>query len=202
MGSSAAALTKSNGEFVLDSLPSGTQALVVRQLGYRPTEVPVELSSRTPARVTVQLGVFVPELSPVEVVSRREEGLQKVGFLDRKRTSAGGYFIGPEQLEKRNATKFTDVLRTTPGIRVTESNGQASIASTRSASGDGCVTVYVDGAPWQQLDAGDLDTFVQPNEVAAIEVYNGASVPAQFTTAGQSCSAVVVWTKTRVNRRK
>jgi hypothetical protein len=202
MGSSAAALTKANGEFVLDSLPSGTQAVVVRQLGYRPTEVPVELSSRAPARVTVQLGVFVPELSPVEVVSRREEGLQKVGFLDRKRTSAGGYFIGPEQLDRRNATKFTDVLRSTPGIRVTETNGQASISSTRSASGDGCVTVYVDGAPWQQLDAGDLDTFVQPNEVAAIEVYNGTSVPSQFTTPGQSCSAVVVWTKTRVNLRK
>jgi hypothetical protein len=202
MGSSAAAMTKANGEFVLDSLPAGTQALVVRQLGYSPTEVPVELSARTPARVMVKLGVLVPQLSPVEVVSRREEGLQKVGFLDRKRTSAGGYFIGPEQLAKRNATKFTDVLRTTPGLRVQESNGQAMITSTRSAQGGGCVTVYVDGAPWQQIDPGDLDTFVQPNEIAAVEVYSGASIPAQFTTPGQSCSAVVVWTKTRVERRK
>ncbi|HET7131148.1 MAG TPA: carboxypeptidase regulatory-like domain-containing protein, partial [Gammaproteobacteria bacterium] len=98
MGSSAATMTKSNGEFILDSLPAGTQALVVRQIGYSPTEVPVELSSRTPARVTVKLGVLVPQLSPVEVISRREEGLQKVGFLDRKRTSAGGYFITPEDL--------------------------------------------------------------------------------------------------------
>jgi hypothetical protein len=201
MGTSAAALTKANGEFVLDSLPAGTQALVVRQLGYRPTEVPVDLSSRAAARVTVRLGEFVPELSAVEVVSRREEGLQKVGFLDRKRTSAGGYFIGPDQLEKRNAQRFTDVLRTTPGLRVTEQNGQATVEPTRSAQG-GCVTFYVDGAPWQQLDAGDLDTFVRPDEVAAVEVYSGASIPPQFTTPGQSCSAVVVWTKTRVQRRK
>ena len=43
MGSSAATMTKANGEFVLDSLPAGTQALVVRQIGYSPTEVPVEL---------------------------------------------------------------------------------------------------------------------------------------------------------------
>jgi hypothetical protein len=201
MGTSAAALTKANGEFVLDSLPAGTQAIVVRQLGYRPTEVPVDLSSRAAARVTVRLGEFVPELSAVEVVSRREEGLQKVGFLDRKRTSAGGYFIGPDQLEKRNAQRFTDVLRTTPGLRVTEQNGQATVEPTRSAQG-GCVTFYVDGAPWQQLDAGDLDTFVRPDEVAAVEVYSGASIPPQFTTPGQSCSAVVVWTKTRVQRRK
>jgi hypothetical protein len=202
MGYAAATLTKSNGEFVLDSLPAGTQALVVRQLGYRPTEVPVDLSSRTPARVTVRLGDYVPELTPVEVVSRRDEGLQKVGFLDRKRSSAGGYFFTPEQIEKRNALRFTDIVRTAPGLRVAEQNGQAQLTSTRSATGNGCVTVWVDGAAWQQLEAGDLDTFVQPNEVAAIEVYNGISVPPQFTQPGQSCTAIVVWTKTRVDRRK
>ncbi len=201
MGTSAATLSRANGDFVLDSLPAGTQALVVRQIGYRPTEVPVELSSRAPARVTVQLGIFVPELSPVEVVSRRDEGLQKVGYLDRKRTSAGGYFMDTEQIDRRNALRFSDILRTTPGVRVVEQGGQAMIVSTRSASGNGCVTMYVDGSPWQQLQAGDLDSYVQPNEVAAIEVYNGPSVPPQFTTPGQSCSAVVVWTKTRVLRR-
>ena len=201
MGSSAATMTKANGEFVLDSLPAGTQALVVRQLGYSPTEVPVALSARTPTRVTVKLGVLVPQLTPVEVTSRREEGLQKVGFLDRKRTSAGGHFITPEEMERRKPIKFSDVLRTMPGLSVSESNGQAMITSTRSAQGNGCVTVYVDGAPWQQIEPGDLDTFVQPNEVAAVEVYNGASIPAQFTTPGQSCAAVVVWTKTRVDRR-
>jgi hypothetical protein len=201
MGTSAATLTRANGDFVLDSLPAGTQALVVRQIGYRPTEVPIDLSARTPARVNVQLGAFVPELSPVEVVSRRDEGLQKVGYLDRKRTAAGGYFLGPEQLEKRNALRFSDILRTTPGIRVQEQNGQAMISSSRSSSGNGCVTMFVDGAQWQQLEPGDLDSFVQPGEVAAIEVYSGSATPAQFTTPGQDCASVVVWTKTRVLRR-
>ena len=202
MGTSAATLTRANGDFVLDSLPAGTQAIVVRQIGYRPTELAVDLSSRTPARVTVQLGAFVPELSPVEVVSRRDEGLQKVGFLDRKRNSAGGHFLSPEQIEKRNALKFSDILRSTPGIRVSEQNGQAMITSTRSTQANGCVMMYVDGSQWQQLEPGDLDSFVQPNEVAAIEVYSGASVPAQFSSAGQSCAAVVVWTKTRVQSRR
>jgi hypothetical protein len=202
MGSSAATITRSNGEFVLDSLPAGTQALVVRQLGYQPTEVPVELSARSPARVTVRLGAFVPELPPVEVVSRRDEGLQKVGYLQRKRTSAGGYFLTPEQIEMRKAMQFTDLMRSVPGIQVTGQNGQARLTSTRSAAGgSGCVTVFVDGAQWQQITPGDLDSFVQPSEVAAVEVYNGASIPPQFTTAGQSCSAVVVWTKTRVMQR-
>ena len=79
-GGSASTRTRANGEFVLDSLPAGTQALEVRQLGYAPTEVPVELSSRAPAQVTVQMGAYVPELSAMEVVSQRDQGLERVGF--------------------------------------------------------------------------------------------------------------------------
>jgi len=200
-GTSAATRTRADGSFVLDSLPSGTQAVVVRQLGFKPIEQTVELTARTPARLTVKLGVFVPELTPVEVVSRRDEGLQRVGFLDRKRMSAGGHFVDPETIEKRHAQLLTDLLRTIPGIRVSSTNGQAQVYSTRTASQDGCVTIYVDGAPWSSLEPGDLDSFVRPNEVAAIEVYNGTSVPPQFTTPGQSCASVVVWTKTRVQTR-
>ncbi|HEY7394239.1 MAG TPA: carboxypeptidase-like regulatory domain-containing protein [Gemmatimonadaceae bacterium] len=41
----ATVISRANGEFALDSLPSGTQALVVRKLGYAVTEQAVELSS-------------------------------------------------------------------------------------------------------------------------------------------------------------
>jgi hypothetical protein len=203
MGLSAATLTRANGEFVLDSLPSGTQAIVVRQLGYSPTEQVVELSARAPARVTVKLGIFVPTLTAVEVVSVRDQGLQKVGFTDRKRSSAGGYFMDPDQIEKRHAQQFSDLLRAIPGIRVVTQGNQSMLMSTRSSTGGGgCVTVWIDGSEWKQMDAGDVDTFVRPGEVAAIEVYNGTAVPAQFTTIGQNCAAVVAWTKLRVETRK
>lgn len=203
MGVSAATITRANGDFVLDSLPSGTQAIVVRQLGYKPTEQTVELSSRTPARVTVKLGIFVPELSPVEVISARDLGLQKVGFTDRKRSSTGGHFIDPDQIERRRAQLFSDLLRTVPGIRVNMVGNQAQLVSTRSASGGGgCVTVWIDGSEWRQLDAGDVDSFVRPGEISAIEVYPGTNVPPQFSTIGQSCAAVVAWTKLRVETRK
>ena len=203
MGVSAATITRANGDFVLDSLPSGTQAIVVRQLGYKPTEQTIELSARAPARVTVKLGIFVPELSPVEVVSARDQGLQKVGFSDRKRSSTGGYFMDPDQIEKRRAQLFSDLLRTVPGIRVNMIGNQAQLVSTRSAAGGGgCVTVWVDGAEWKQLDAGDVDSFVRPGEISAIEVYPGTNVPPQFSTIGQSCAAVVAWTKLRVESRR
>jgi len=62
---------------------------------------------------------------------------------------------------------------------------------------------YVDGSPWQQQFPGDLDTFVRPDEIAAIEVYSGTTAPVQFTTAGQSgCTTVVIWTERRINRKR
>jgi hypothetical protein len=201
-GTGAATNTRESGDFVLDSLPAGTQAITVRHLGYAPTDVTVELSSRTPARVTVQMGPYVPELAPVEVVSRMDAGLDRVGWTQRKRGASSGYFITPEQIEARKATQFTDLLTTTPGIRVQGTMGRMYIQATRTAGRAGCVNVYVDGSRWQQLEAGDLDSFVRAQDVAAIEVYpGGGSMPVEFQSLGGDCAAVVVWTKLNVNRR-
>lgn len=201
-GTGAATLTRVNGEFALDSLPAGTQAITVRHLGYAPTEVTVELSSRAPARVNVQMGPFVPELAPMEVVSRLEQGLDRVGWTSRKRGASSGYFMSPEQIEARKAIAFTDLLTTTPGIRVQGSMGRSYITATRTAGRQGCVNVFVDGSRWQQLEAGDLDSFVRAADVAAIEVYpGGGSMPVEFQSSGGDCAAVVVWTKLNVNRR-
>ena len=48
-------LTNANGVFTLDSLPSGTQSLEVRKLGYAVAEVPVELSTIAPATANVTM---------------------------------------------------------------------------------------------------------------------------------------------------
>jgi hypothetical protein len=198
----AATKTRPNGEFSLDSLPSGTQTLEVRQLGFSPTEVAVELSQVAPQSVTVKMGDYVPVLSEMRVTASRERGLSDVGFADRKR-SGMGYYLDSDQLKNRQTTQFSDMLRTVPGIRVQPGgNGTNIITSSRDPTG-GCVTFYVDGAPWQQMTPGDLDTYVRPEEVAALEVYNGATTPAQFQSAGQSaCTTVVIWTERRVNRKR
>jgi hypothetical protein len=198
----ASTTTRAGGDFSLDSLPAGTQAIAVRHLGYAPQEVTVELSSRTPARVNVQLGAYVPELAPVEVVSQMDQGLDRVGFSGRKRGGAGGYFITPQMIENRKASQFTDLLTTAPGVRIEGQMGHMAIRSTRTVGRQGCVTVYVDGSQWQNLEAGDLDGFVRPEETAAIEVYPaGAATPVEFQTSGQDCAAVVIWTKLNVNRK-
>lgn len=198
----AATKTRSDGQFTLDSLPAGTQTLEVRQLGFAPIEVPVELSQSNPQNVTVKMNEYVPVLSTMRVTAQRERGLSDVGFADRKR-SGMGYYLDSDQLKMRQTMQFSDMLRTVPGIRVQPGgNGTNVVTSSRDATG-GCVMFYVDGSPWQQMEPGDLDTYVRPEEVAALEVYNGSTTPPQFTQPGMGgCTTVVIWTERRVSRKK
>ena len=198
----AATKTRADGGFTLDSLPSGTQTLEIRQLGFSPTEVPVELSQASPQSVTVKMGEYVPVLSTMRVTAQKERGLSDVGFADRKR-SGMGYYLDEDQLKMRQSTQFSDMLRTVPGIRVQPAgDGTNVITSSRNPTG-GCVMFYVDGSPWQQMTPGDLDTYVRPEEVAALEVYNGSTTPPQFVQPGNGgCTTVVIWTVRRINRKK
>ena len=202
-GTTSATITRADGSFTLDSLPSGTQTVEVRKLGYQVAEVPVELSSSNPAAATVKMDRFVATLETMRVEATREKGLQDVGFSLRKRTGMGHYLEG-DQIPRTQM--FSDALRAVPGVRVMpagDGTGAQVITSSRDPTGMGCVNFYVDGTPWQQQFPGDIDQFIRSDEVAAIEVYSGAQTPAEFQTAGQSsCMTVVVWTQRRVDRKR
>ncbi len=199
-GTGAAALSREDGTFGFTDLPSGTQALVVRQLGFEPVEMAVELSGKAPRQVTVTMSKPARVLDPVAVVaSGSKDGLDQVGFGDRKKTGFG-YFMGPEEIQNRQATRMTDLFRTVPSLRVVPSGMDYVVESNRDATG-GCVNYVVDGAPYKSLFAGDVDRLMPPGDVAAIEVYTGSSTPAQFQTPGSSsCTTIVMWSKFKVRK--
>ena len=88
-GTGAIALSREDGTFGFTDLPSGTQQLVVRQLGFEPVEKAVELSGRAPQQVTVTMSKPARVLEPVAVVAERSKaGLDQVGF--NRRPSGGG----------------------------------------------------------------------------------------------------------------
>jgi carboxypeptidase family protein len=199
-GTDRVALSRAGGDFVLDSLPVGTQTVTARLLGYAPTEVPVELSTREPRAVTVRMEVFVPVLEAVRVTAQRERALDDVGFARRKRGGAG-WFMEGDAIAQRNAQQFTDLMRSAPGIRVSQSNGQQILESSRDPM-SGCVNVWLDGSMWQQMTPGDIDGFVKPYELGALEVYSPTTTPAEYQQAGRSCTTIIAWTTRRLDRKK
>lgn len=199
VGTKAAAVADERGEFALGGAPSGTQMLLVRRLGWEPREVPVDLSASRPQRVSVQLKKFVPVMDPVVVTARSEKALGDVGFTSRQKSGMGNYLTASD-IERRQPTQLSDVLRTLPGLTVRQNGFQTEIVSTRvgGLTNQGCVNYFVDGMPFQAV-GGDANDFVNPREVAGIEVYQPSLVPAQFmSNNGRSCTTIVIWTKQRV----
>ncbi len=198
-GTTRAVDSRLDGTFSLDSLPSGSQVVVARRIGYDPVEQPVELSASTPVTTTLRFDQSVTILPTVVTEARTISGLDAVGFTQRQK-SGMGFYMDEKTIANRQAPKFTDILRTVPGINVTTSGYDTYVTDART-QGTGCVNYVVDGSPWVSMNPGDIDSFVLPGNVGAIEVYHGAETPPQFVIAGQGgCATIVIWTKWRLDR--
>jgi hypothetical protein len=201
-GGGETVISRPNGEFALDSLPSGTQALEVRKLGYASTDAAVELSSNKPARTTVVMGDFVPTLAAMRVEAAVDKGLSKVGYLQRKQMGMGSFMDG--KAINHEAISFADVMRAAPGITVQPlGDGRTYVIRDSRTAGGGCVNFWVDGTPYPEMTPGDISDYVQPSELVAVEIYHGTETPAQYQTSGQTgCATVVAWTVARVRPDK
>lgn len=193
------AVSKASGEFSLDSLPSGTQALVVRKLGYGVTEAAVELSSTTPVRTTVTMADFVPTLATVRVEATQDKALAAVGYLERKNAGFGTFMDGNQI--NHASLMFSDVMRMATGLRIQPSgDGRTSVITDSRSASNGCVNYWVDDMPWTTMTPGDIDDYVRPSEMVAVEVYHGSSTPAKYQVAGQSsCAVIVIWTQAKMS---
>lgn len=202
-GSGSVVLSKANGDFTLDSLPSGTQAIEVRKLGYAAADQAVELSSAAPAQTTITLGDFIPTLAVMRTEAAEDKALSDIGYLQRKKSSAGGYFLDGNQIN-HEALSFSDVMRVAPGLRVQPTgDGRTNVITDSRNPTGGCVNYFVDGVQWTSMAPGDIDDYVRPAEIVATEIYHGTDTPPQYTVSGQSsCATIVVWTVAKVRQQK
>jgi len=200
-GNIRATLTNQRGAFSLDSLPSGSQVVIVRLLGYTPGQKEVELSAAEPQKVTVTMSKAVATLSTVVAQAARDRGLDAVGFSQRERSGLGWY-MNEEAIKKHGGSVFSELIRANPSVRIDPSGyGQNVIVNAREPV-SGCVTFVVDGSPFQQMSPGDIDNYVRPEDIGAIEVYSGSNTPAEFQQPGMSgCLYIIIWTKFKLNSR-
>ncbi|MFI5249239.1 MAG: carboxypeptidase-like regulatory domain-containing protein, partial [Gemmatimonadales bacterium] len=214
-GAADSALTDATGKFTLHNLPSGTRSLVVRSVGYEPVVRPVELTSRAPASVVVSFThTAMPALAPVVVTARLDEGLRKVGFEARKHAGMGTFWTLPD-IQKHQAYEFHDLFGTYPGLKIDyNEQGQASLMATRgqyacigqnpqgqSTVGSNCgpcVAYVIDGHPFLESQEGEVDEYVRPSDVGAIEIYQETEVPHSLAGTHTDCINIVIWTKGRL----
>jgi hypothetical protein len=228
VGAEAIATTRADGKFTLNHLPTGTQVLVVRRIGYVPVTRVVDLSRKGPNEIVVNVGGGIPLLTSVEVAAEgNKKGLEHSGFFKRQKSTAG-HFVTAQDIRMRPIMNFTDIFIKMPIPSITAFRDVRGNAMYRDRRGgpNQCVNIYLDHTLQRGLLPGDLDLIVQPDDVAGIEIYTRATTPSEFiplrvteqdlvsddapvsidgTQRGMAnrsdCATIVVWTKFMMRQR-
>jgi hypothetical protein len=184
----ATALTDPGGEFTMKPVPPGDYVVRITRLGYKEIQDTIGLADGPPARLTAYLTPEAIDLPPMVVMVEQGTPPKMLGF-ERRRAQGIGTFLTRADIEKRHATRVTDLFRTVPGIRV---------VPTRQ-TGDGILTMrggcrpalIIDGTP--VYGGLSLDMAMTPHDIEGIEVYGLAGTPIEYSRS--QCGTVMVWTR-------
>jgi len=194
-GGASTAKTALDGTFTLTGVPLGTQAILVRRVGFSPMERPLDITMNGPNTMAFRLTEYHPQLEPVEVKAKITDELQRVGF-ERRRKRGQGHYLTEDDIDKAQAAYTSDLLRRLAGLRVLGSGTGLSVTTSR---GNGCVNYLVDRNTVDPDNKLSIDEVVNPRDVAAIEFYQPIDIPAEFETGRNSgCGLVVIWTRTKL----
>jgi Carboxypeptidase regulatory-like domain len=197
-GANGQATSDDRGRFVLSGLPSGTRNVFVRRIGYEPVLIPVDLSSKAPRQIDAVMSKYIPVMDTVYVRARRDRALASVGFAERRRRGLGSHQTRAD-FEKTSPVRLTDILRSMRGVRTHYSASGVTVTGRPGAFGGGCLSLVVDRAPWLLVAPEDIDDMIFPQDIAAIEVYDGATVPPEFEVGRyRGCLTIVIWTRARI----
>jgi hypothetical protein len=110
------------GRFTLDRLAPGPIELAVRRLGFEPRTVKFTLTTAPVDSVRIVLTELPEVLSGVTVSANERHRRQMVEDFYFRRARGIGKFITREEILAQRASTVSDVLRTTPGIRLVRRN--------------------------------------------------------------------------------
>jgi hypothetical protein len=197
-GNVVVAISDDSGRFHVPQMPLGARGVFVRRLGFAPQRAPIETSaSGTIDSVLVVLNAVAHPLPGVVAMEPHDSLSRKVlAEFWARRARGFGKFVTRDEIEQRGASRFVDVVRSTPSVSIMSYQGRQEIrfrgAALGSISRDCPPQYWVDGIP---LERGSAEEFT-PENVEAIELYaSPATTPPQFATRSMTCGTVVVWSR-------
>ena len=188
VGARGTTMSDARGRFSLGDLPSGTQVLEVRRMGYLLSQQPTELRGGRTVVQDMQLRRIVT-LDSVRVLAQRSLYRE---FEFNRRANRFGRFFTADSIDRRHPLYTSDLFRVTPGFRVAGFGLDAVVLSSRGQSsilGGACAAnVVIDGMAHQEIN------LISPFDIGAMEIYRpGEPAPAQYNQG--NCGVIVIWSK-------
>ena len=206
-------VTNAQGQFSISSPDPGAFILIASAFGFKETAAGVfELGPDGEVDIEFRVGAQPMAIDGLLVELQRpalQHNLITNGFV-RRLTRGLGHFITPGVIERSSAIATVDLLRSVPGVIVSQPTGGvfSYVGDQVQLQGIGGFcnpTVYVDG---MRVSSGvmvgqSLDALVPRPVVDAIEVYRRpAEVPIEYgitqsASPGGACGVLIFWTKRR-----
>jgi hypothetical protein len=196
-GSGITMTTRDDGRFSIGSLPAGTQTVETRYVGFAPSRVVVDLASGRAIAVTITMSERADVLDEVMVYGMGRELANVLAGFDQRRKLGFRRLITRSDVETQRPLRFTDLLRHTSGLRIVSTGGldYDIIAAHGNTMGGVCrPTIFINGVLLANSEG--IDMMVDPQEVAAVEIYNGVGeTPPQFRGGMKGeCGSIAIWT--------
>ncbi|WP_310570640.1 carboxypeptidase-like regulatory domain-containing protein [Gemmatimonas sp.] len=197
-GASGNGTNTTSGQYSLDGLPTGTQMVEARAIGYQPMRLVVDVPASDAATADITLETLVATVDTVRV--RGDRVSNQIAEFEKRRRAGFGSFIDENQLNARAPIFMADIFRSVPGVVIASGQSPQGRVMMRNNGGTCAPAVFLNGMNVQVPD-GNLDAIMNSQEVLAVEVYSRtSSVPPQFDSRN-GCGSIVVWTGPRKQRR-
>lgn len=180
-------VTDERGRFVLTGLPSGSQMVTARMVGYLAARAPVELRNRDTTRVPLRLrAITLLDTVTVTAPGPRE---RLVAQIEERLGTTRGFVVHEEDIRTRGNTRslFYGMSNV-----VTEGTGPVRYNLYIQIGNRMCTpTIYVDG-----IRAGLLELQAYRNEhLVAVEVYPRTSAALGRFQSPDECGVILAWTR-------
>jgi hypothetical protein len=199
-------VTGPDGWVHLTGVPTETQVVEVRHLGYATERLTLDFTRVISVKGNVAMRPDALTLDAVEVVAERTNAyLQSTGFYRRRRASRGAFFTRSEiEARTSHGESVSQMLRRVPSLSMRSSRVGYALASRRdSPYASSCLArVFLNGAVVSVSGMGNLDTIVALRDLEGLEWYAGPSTtPSQFNLVGptgeesSACGTLLLWTR-------
>ena len=187
------------GNFLLDDIPLGKHAIVIRRVGYESINTEITLTTSKPPGVDLMLKPITTKLATVETKAEAT-GLaaSRLAEFDERRKSGIGKFLTAEyfeEMEGRPVSSF--LLQKIAGLNHVKINGRTHLISLRGNAMRGSAPCYMQVVVNGIVRPGmfDIDE-LNAKDIIGFEFHTTATTPPQYNaTRGSSCGTVIIWTK-------